>query len=40
MNQGATSQSAVTAANTPVYLLAPGFTTPASFNAAAALLAG
>ncbi len=40
MNQGATSQSAVTAANTPVYLLAPGFTTPASFNAAAAMLAG
>lgn len=39
-NQDATSQSTITAANTPLYLLAPGFVTPASYNAAAALLAG
>lgn len=39
-NQDAVSQSTITAANASLYLLAPGFVTPASYNAAAALLAG
>jgi hypothetical protein len=38
-NGDATSQNTITAANASVYLLAPGFTTPAAFNAAAAVLA-
>lgn len=39
-NQDATSQNPITAANAAAYLLAPGYVTPAAFNAAAALLAG
>ena len=39
-NQDAVSQSTITAANAPVYLLAPGFVTPATYNAAATVLAG
>ena len=39
-NQDAVSQSTITADNASIYLLAPGFVTPASYNAAAALLAG
>jgi len=39
-NQDATSQNPITAANALIYLLAPGFTTSAAFNAAAAALAG
>ena len=39
-NQDATSQSTITAANAAVYLLAPGYTTPATYNAAATVLAG
>jgi hypothetical protein len=39
-NQSATSQSGITAATAPIYLLAPAFVTPTTFNAAGALLAG
>ena len=39
-NGDAVNQSAVTAANAQAYLLAPGFATSASYEAAAALLAG
>jgi len=38
-NGDATSLNNITAANAPAFLLAPGHTTPASYNAAAALLA-
>ena len=40
LNQDATSQNTITAANAAVYLLAPGYTTPATYNAAATVLAG
>ncbi len=40
LTQDATSQNPVTTANLSIYLLTPGFATPASFNAAAALAAG
>lgn len=39
-NQSAASQSGITAATAPLYLLTPAFVTAASFNAAGALLAG
>ena len=39
-NQDAVGQSTITAANAPVYLLAPFFVTPVTYNAAATALAG
>ena len=39
LNQDATSQNTITSANAAVYLLAPGYTTPTTYNAAAAGLA-
>ncbi|EKO40037.1 MAG: hypothetical protein B193_1259 [Solidesulfovibrio magneticus str. Maddingley MBC34] len=40
INQSADNQTAVTAATAPIYLMTPGLTTPAGYNAVAAVLAG